>query len=875
MSKESNFRTIYPRLRYVMTAGRTLYNGVKGLRCKKENRPSHAAVIPDAYTVCNTSTYDSEYDLEVIEGTYPEDIRGNLYLCQCLGTPQAFMVGDTNVVKMTFGKEQVHLKNRLVWNPAGIEKMLLEGTRHRFNYMGLMYASPGLGIYSYMEGMYLLPDGRLAVTSDVDRPWILERDSLKIVSPVGRRSEWMPMLGGQTGEVMGNLFAGYSNSHVIYTDTETGELFLVNFQNNLEDQSHPAKLMRWDGYGELESWSIVDEEGRDIHIKQSIHELMFTRDYILLADTAFVAGMEMMTPWKNAPLPNPRTVVFLLDRRQLVKGKKTITARTIEIQEPCIHLLASYENPEDTVTVYMLHTPATNTAEILREYDRTLDGELFAAHTVGYGTLPVLDVSSIGKHVINGETGKLERSQYLREKDFTWGPYMYTYMGRQIRPFQKQDIYVMFKGFSSRLLPRRIYEAYKDIQDRKVPLEEMLQLEIPNSIGRIDPEQFQMEDRYTFPADVLLYTISTIETQGEGYLLAGVVRDAEKGSGHEYWLFRGKHLAEGPVCKLGHDQLNNSTLFHTVYIPREVEEQLDKKPVTYKIPMGEDYPREELALWGGCVEAGFHKVIYPYYDGAPEEMAAAEKQVAELARHRIREACGAEYLIEERSVEDPVRTAEEMVAEVERMLHTTGWKMELEKDGLLVESKPVKGPLGAAGISVTRAGRIVEYPCGDTFQFLTSPEGYAVIDPACDPEDHKTPPLEVYAWGGDKRLEAAVAGTDLPFLGKTKFVVLNAIDSERKIFVSKSILHEKMPGGSKYSGKEAPADGSERALNTFAIQIEPIDEKRCYVFSVNYADLCGKTSAGMNNLVNTKVFFKMFYKRLDQALEKKRKETVG
>ena len=40
---------------------------------------------------------------------------------------------------------------------------------------------------------------------------------------------------------------------------------------------------------------------------------------------------------------------------------------------------------------------------------------------------------------------------------------------------------------------------------------------------------------------------------------------AEASSGHEYWLFAADALAQGPICKLGHPDLSNSTLFHTVY----------------------------------------------------------------------------------------------------------------------------------------------------------------------------------------------------------------------------------------------------------------------------------------------------------------------
>jgi len=210
-----------------------------------------------------------------------------------------------------------------------------------------MYLSPGLGMFSYTEGMYLLPDGRIGVTSDVDRPWVIERDSLRAVTPVGRRDEWIPMMSGSAGEVMGSLFAGYSNSHVVYTDPETNEAFLVSYQYRQPTGEHPVRLMRWDGYSNFENWLVVDEHGNEIEIKQSIHELVFTRDYILLADTAFVAGTEMLTPWVNAPLPNEKTVLYLVDRREMKPGVKTATAKRVEVDEPCIHLIPEYENPGD------------------------------------------------------------------------------------------------------------------------------------------------------------------------------------------------------------------------------------------------------------------------------------------------------------------------------------------------------------------------------------------------------------------------------------------------------------------------------------------------------------------------------------------------
>ncbi len=858
----STYQNVYPMFRYAMGAGRSAYSALKKCTTNDKERPLTSKTLPDRYAVCNTSTVDGTLSLACLEGAYPKDIEGSLHICQCLGVPEAFMVGDTNMVRIDFDGDAATLTNRLMWTPAATARLALEKSKHRFDYMGLMFTSPGLGMFSYTEGMYLLPDGRIAVTSDVDRPWIVERDSLRAVTPLGRREEWLPMMSGMMGEVMGNLFAGYSNSHVMYTDFEQKETFFVNYQYKQADGTHPVYLMKWDGKGAFEKWSVLGEDGNEIEIKQSIHELVFTRDYILLADTAFIAGTEMMTPWNNAPLPFDKTVMYVIPRKDLTRENTTVTAKRLVFGEPCIHLIPEYENPNDKITVYMLHTPATNTAEILRSYDRNLDGELFAKHLIGYGTLPVLDLSSVGKHVLDMAKGEVEASQYIAEQPFTWGPYLYAYMGRQTKPFNGQDLFVMFKGFAKEMLPKRIYEAYKDIDNRRVPIEEMVGgegINQNNSICRISTADFKIADSYVFPDKVLLYTMACLD---EGYVIAGVVTDSPAradSSGHEYWLFEANALAKGPICKLGHQELNNTTLFHTVYLPKAVQNAFETP--TYHIPLREDYPTSELANWRSEVRDCFEESIYPYFEGQNPP------QFDDFAARRVREHCGTEDLIGEEVVTDAPAFAARMFAEAERMWHSNGWKVESDKDGILVESKPISGALASSGVLVTRCLGEVNASAQATYDMLVSPEGYAIIDPVCKPEDHKRPPLEVYDWHEGGRLEAAIATTTIPTMGTSEFVVLNAMDSLTRTFISKSILHDARPGGSVYSDAGAPENGTNRALNTFGVKIEPLGENRCRVLGINYADMAGKTGAKMNNMINTKVFFPPLYKRIKKAME--------
>jgi len=858
-----------------MGAGRKIYRQYANLSSLLARRPRSSPVVPDAYTAFNTTTTDSEMDLHCLSGELPSDVEGSLYVCQCLGTPGAYMVGDTNIVRLDFGGGQARLTNRLMWTPVALARLQLAETRYRFDFFGLMYLSPGLGMFSYTEGLYLLPDGRISVTSDIDRPWVIRPDDLRAVTPVGRREEWMPFMLEPGNTVTGRLFSAYNNSHVLHSEKETGEVFLVNFRTKQSDGSHPVNLIRWDGKGDFESWQVVDDRGEDIEIKQSVHELVCTRDYVLLADTAFLAGSDMLAPWLNAPLPSQDTVLYVIAREDLRAGERTVCARQLVVNEPCIHLVAEYENPDDQITVYMLHTPATNTAEILRSNDRDLDGNLFPEHLIGYGTLPVLDLSSVGKHVIDVARNKIAHSAFIAEMPYTWGPYLYTYPARQLRPFTGPDLFVMFKGFSRAMLPRRIHDAFKHVRSRRVPLEQMVGgegLNHNNSICRISVKDFEIADGYVFPDRTLVYTICCIESSqpdGPGYVIAGVVTDdkaAEASSGHEYWLFEADDLAGGPVCKLGHPDLCNATLFHTVYLPRTEQQRSEGTP-PYIVPIRQDYPEQEVGQWGEMLEATFQDLIWPYFDPSdPEATRAAEQAARRLARRRVIDA-GREPLIGEERISDAGAFAERMLCEAERMWSSTGWKVESQRDGLLIESKAVSGVFESAGLRVTRCAGEIEAPAEVTFSMLISPEGYAVIDPISDPADHDRPPLETYAWRPGSRLEAAVSTADLPMMSTREFVVLNAIDPATRVFASKSILHDGWPGGSQFSGEPPPSSGQVRALNTFAIKVEEVSDRRCRVLCINYADMAGGTPARIANLINTKFFFGPLYKRIAEAVQ--------
>ena len=173
---------------------------------------------------------------------------------------------------------------------------------------------------------------------------------------------------------------------------------------------------------------------------------------------------------------------------------------------------------------------------------------------------------------------------------------------------------------------------------------------------------------------------------------------------------------------------------------------------------------------------------------------------------------------------------------------TDDWSSVKTKAGTVVETKAVSGAFASSRILMTRTTVAIEAPAGAVFAAMTSAEGYAILDPLCDPEEFSKFLERFDSWRA--RLEVSNAFADFPDkAGKDKrreFVVLNAIDPDpaELMFASTSVLHASRPGGSRYQST-VPVNGPEtiRALNTFALQCTPAGVGRCHVALLNWIDL--------------------------------------
>ncbi|MGL4624072.1 MAG: hypothetical protein ACRCWD_04205 [Culicoidibacterales bacterium] len=207
-------------------------------------------------------------------------------------------------------------------------------------------------------------------------------------------------------------------------------------------------------------------------------------------------------------------------------------------------------------------------------------------------------------------------------------------------------------------------------------------------------------------------------------------------------------------------------------------------------------------------------------------------------------------LLGERVCQQPEILALAFQTEATSAFQATDWHLEFQTEQVKIESAEISGDLAPTHLRVMKACAEVPHDAARLFAFLTSATGFAVLDPVSHKADHEKPVLQQYDWKPGARLELATATIAMPILHR-EFLVLNAIDSEACLFVSKSVTHPDYQSQSR------------RPLNTFAIQVRSLGTNKSQIEILNYLHLSlpGSELAWIMNFINCQ-----FLKKLSQNI---------
>lgn len=549
---------------------------------------------------------------------------------------------------------------------------------------------------------------RLLVTTDAGRPYEIDTETLALATPVGSNQEWQP-----EATSLSPFLPVLSTAHP-YFDAAKKEFITVNYGRSIasflkmipaleEAERLPEELLqwleaiarlihlealvqflaqwasklsvellhlffkllgelsgvgnedfvyliRWDGQGDLERWRLMLPDGSPVGIRQGLHQIGVTRNYIILIETGFVVGMEEVL---NHPFPKDKNLeqllrrllanppastsqVYLIRRADLVNGQYParsdveveITVQPTEFPMEVLHFAADYDDSDGNLTLHVGHWCAGDASEWVRDYDVLAADPTTPAPAWLEGMhIRGTDIGRLSRYVIQPETGEVLEAKTILSDPATWGVALYTF--RDALPTQQpahriKTIYWYSEGIFPELMTQFDIHLFQDYRYRFVPIETLLErakagLGQPTCLFRLDTDTMTIVDSYAFACGAEPGGTSFVvnspqfmprtgagDDPTDGYIACTVFVEARS----ELWLFDGQDLAKGPVCKLGHPDLVFGSSLHTVWLP-----EVGPRTATYGVPVRQDYEalvKQKAQDWPE-IETLFENEVYPHF----------------------------------------------------------------------------------------------------------------------------------------------------------------------------------------------------------------------------------------------------------------------
>ncbi len=613
---------------------------------------THSTDLPSNVRKQNTESLDLEMD--VIWGEMPPDCEGHAFWVvptpqrgENYGTP--WFNGYAQLYRLDFHNKGIHLKSEQFRTPSVIcdqkiqeqpwWKRILGKKIYKFrNLGGLARLSFGLGIQNQCNTAlqaFKDPDDdswRMFATVDSGRPFEFDLETLKPITPVGRRDEWQSIEIKFIKKVkINNLWIfpmHISGAHTAYDiyDKNTKELFLINCISKVTPQINPNTYIHiWDGKSDLKTTKITyfeNNEEKPIEIKQSTHQIAVTKNYIVIVDTAFfIEYWRMLNPEISAQAHSAYNRVWLVPRCQL-NGDKAV-AQYLEISNSemsteCVHFYADYEdNNGQDLTLHTVLASGHDVSEWVQKKDETWETPSKPISSDFYGSPPgVYDRQGFGKYVINTRTNKIKEN-YRFFEDY-WGIALPTYAGIQGTSQQKfQNFWVNYGGYISEITPKRLVELYHyDDEDHR----ELRQVEahaLPDwresGILRYSPVDMKVKDSCPVERGYGVNTPVYVPKKGqkdelEGYIIA-MVSTPNRDYPSQFWIWKAGKLCDGPIAKLSHKDVKFAFPLHSAWIP-----SIAPRTAKYKVDIRQDMDIDDadyrLPEW---IKKIFRHHIYPKF----------------------------------------------------------------------------------------------------------------------------------------------------------------------------------------------------------------------------------------------------------------------
>lgn len=575
--------------------------------------------LPDQVPASLGTFTPGELDLELIllSGTLPTDWEGHLWLVHPApyGEGVPVFMGDGQLVRVDLSAEGARLRRRPVVTPCSLADTALAGTEHAFENSGMARMSMSVGVRNFANTAVVPMGDRVLLTFDAGRPWEVDPDSLETVTAVGGNGEWRSALPEWLGWFMHWPFPLLMSTAHPAVDPESGELFSVAYGLEMLGIGAFTELVRWDGSGGLETWELFGEDGLPLEIEQSVHQLVITRNHIILCDTAFVVEMDLLSTGDVETIAqSPDSVLWIIDRADLSGWNPIVYARKLVLPREMAHFFADFDD-SDGIVLHLSLIPGADPSEYLQEGDLRADtGEPVRTELLGLPGAPT-DLGALARVVVDRDSGGVVDSVVTFDERLWGGPALAAVPGPDL-PDRHRFLWWASVGFAPELRLARLEELYADHPYREVPLAELPGGSMPGTLVRVEADTAEIVDSYDFPTGRVALSPTFVPRPGSdaedaaGWIVCTVMSDdtdTPGSTGDELWVFDALDLAQGPLARLGHPELDLPFTLHTAWTPGAAP-----RTSGYSVDVREDH-EGEVAWLDAEIQAVFEDVVYPHW----------------------------------------------------------------------------------------------------------------------------------------------------------------------------------------------------------------------------------------------------------------------
>jgi carotenoid cleavage dioxygenase-like enzyme len=531
------------------------------------------------------------------------------------GAPQ--FIGDGMVMRLDFEAEAIGLVRRNIRSPCFYADLATRGTNDAFNSAGMMRLSWTLGTRNPLNTNFLVfDDDRLMLTYDGGRPWEIDTETLQPITPMGSLDEWTSIVPSWVNWIRPWPFPLILSSAHPVREPKTGEVYSINFGMGAAVLKAFTHLTRWDGQGALESWNLVDQRGKNVEIVQSGHQVAITRDYVVIVDVSLRIEWEQALGFDVTRSQEPDTTVWVIERANMTRTVDELVCHRITVPRECTHYLVDYDNLPGQITICMSHNCATDPSEFLNPEDiNSITGQPVRSDMVGFfasGT----DVCALGRYVIDIPSSTIVESKLLFDAECMIGTAaLYTHKEMDVQGTYG-NVFWLSLGYSEELRLKDLDELYANYPYRHTKIEDMPSETRPGSIYRVDHTTLDIKDRYLFPDGRLPFSPQFVPRQNatddtDGYVVVWICSDDNQtagSTGDELWIFDAAQLAQGPIARLGHPDLDIPFSLHTAWMP-----SIGPRTASYQVPLRADIG-DAVSRQSTEIQRMFETEVYPNFD---------------------------------------------------------------------------------------------------------------------------------------------------------------------------------------------------------------------------------------------------------------------